>query len=275
MAKSNLNEPEEEQSEGAPEWMVTYSDLVTLLLTFFILLFSMATLDKQKFMEVAKSLRSSFTHTSNGEMFDTNKGKDMIAILESNNGYAKESKEGDSTEGEKEKSESATKDAKKELEKSKITMEDVKKELEITIKEEKISDNVKLLETQDKVILRIDSVILFDSGFADIKKSGLSVLGKIGQMLKKLDNDIIVEGHTDSIPIHNSQYPSNWELSAKRSINVVLFLAKQSGLPSQQLTSTASGEFKPILPNNSEANRAKNRRIDIVIIKDKIEQLIP
>lgn len=255
MAKSKRNEPEEEQSEGAPEWMVTYSDLVTLLLTFFILLFSMATLDKQKFMEVAKSLRSSFSHTSNGEMFDVNKGKDLIAIMENNNGYEKEPKEGDSTEGE--------------MEKSKSTMEDVKKELEKTIKEEKISDNVKLLETVDRVILRIDSIILFDSGHADIKKSGLGVLGKIGQMLKKLDNDIIVEGHTDNIPIHNSQYPSNWELSAKRSINVVLFLTKHSEIPSQQLTSNANGEFKPILPNNSEINRAKNRRIDIVIIKNK------
>lgn len=254
MSKSKRNEPEEEQDEGTPAWMVTYSDLVTLLLTFFILLFSMATLDKQKFIDVAESLRNSFMHTGGGEMFDTNKGKNMMAIMDNNNGFATQPKEGDSTDGDNGK--------------RKATMEDVVKELEKTIEEENIGNNVKLLETEDKVILRIDSVILFDSGEADIKKSGLSVLDKIGKMLRKLDNNIIVEGHTDNVPIHSLLYPSNWELSAKRSINVVLFLTGQSEIPSEQLTSAASGEFKPILPNDSEANRAKNRRIDIVLMKN-------
>lgn len=260
MAKSRRNGFEEEQSEGAAEWLVTYSDLVTLLLTFFVLLFSMATIDKQKFMEVAKSLRSSFNYMSGGDTFDTNSGKDMIAILEHNNGYIKEPDEGNTTEGEKEVD-------------NKAIMDDVKKELEKTIKEENLSDNVKLIETDDKVILRIDSVILFDSGYADIKKEGLDALGKIGGMLKKLSNHIIVEGHTDNVPIHNSRFPSNWELSAKRSINVVQFLTKQSGIPTIQITSMASGEYKPILPNDTEANRAKNRRIDIVIVKEVDEKI--
>jgi len=260
MAKSMRNEPEEEQSEGAPEWLVTYSDLVTLVLTFFVLLFSMATIDKQKFMDVAKSLRSSFNYISGGDTFDTNSGKDMIAILEHNNGYLKEPEEGNTTEGEEVKSKAAV-------------VDDVKKELEKTIKEENMSENVKLLETDDKVILRIDSIILFDSGYADIKKDGLNALGKIGGMLKKLSNHIIVEGHTDNVPINNSRFPSNWELSAKRSINVVQFLMKQSGITSEQITSMASGEYKPILPNDTEANRAKNRRIDIVIVKEKDETI--
>jgi chemotaxis protein MotB len=109
MAKSMRNGPEEEQSEGAG-WLVTYSDLVTLLLTFFVLLFSMATIDKQKFMEVAKSFRTTFNYMSGGDTFDTNNGKDMIAILEHNNGYLKEPEEGNTTEGEKVKSNAAVVD---------------------------------------------------------------------------------------------------------------------------------------------------------------------
>jgi chemotaxis protein MotB len=110
-------------------------------------------------------------------------------------------------------------------------------------------------------------LILFDLGSADIKIDGRNVLKKLGVMLKNLDNEIVIQGHTDNIPINTEIYPTNWELSTKRATNVVLFLIDECGLDPTKLTASGNGEFRPIAPNNSEINRQKNRRIDIVIKK--------
>jgi flagellar motor protein MotB len=102
---------------------------------------------------------------------------------------------------------------------------------------------------------------------ADIRTDGKSVLQKLGTMLNLLDNDIVIQGHTDNLPINTDYFPTNWELSTKRATNVVLFLIDKCGLKGQRLTASGNGEFKPLAPNTSDANRQKNRRIDIVIKK--------
>ncbi len=247
----------EEVSEGAPEWIVTYADLVTLLLTFFILLFSMAIIDKQKFEEVAFSLRSAFTHISSGEMFNENQGNTMISLTPFNEG----SKliENETKEDEAEQSASTEKN-----------IEDVKAaklDIEKLIEEMGLNENIKLIEEKDEIILRVDSLILFDSGNADLKASGMPVLEKIGLIMKNLKTDIFVQGHADDRPISTVVFPSNWELSTRRATNVVKYLVEKSDMEQKYLTATGNAEFKPIAPNDSEYNRQKNRRIDIVIAK--------
>ncbi|MCX8131479.1 MAG: OmpA family protein [Clostridia bacterium] len=256
------NRTEEEVSEGAPEWIVTYSDLVTLLLTFFILLFSMATLDKQKFEEIANSLRSSFLKVSNGERFDYNKGKSVIGITPYDNAKTA----GEQGEEQKKK-EGPEKDNEKKNEENAHALQSVKIEIEEAISELGLRDHVKILEDKDQIILRLDSVILFNSGSAEIKPSGKDILKKMGIMFQKLNNEILVQGHTDNLPINTPLFPSNWELSTKRATNVVLYLIDACSLKPSSLTATGNGEFKPIAPNDSEQNRQKNRRIDIVISK--------
>ncbi len=252
-------EVEEEQSEGAPEWMTTYSDLVTLLLTFFILLFSMAVIDKQKFVEVANSLRSTLSHNSNGELLNQNGGKRLVTVMQQSpplddGNFAANDIHNKKSQG------SGTDDSKKKLDKA---ISEMQKE----IKDLKLSGFVKVIEHQEQIILRIDSVVIFESGKADLKYSAIPVLKKLGNVLKPLDNEILVQGHTDNRPIKTKLFPSNWELSTKRATNVVTFLINSCSLKPDQLTATGSAEFKNIVPNNSEANRAKNRRIDIVIDK--------
>lgn len=255
--------PEDEPQEGAPEWMTTYSDLVTLLLTFFVFLFSMANIDKQKFEAVAYSLRSTFMNLSNGELYQNNNGKDLISLNEltgqpkdleekitnkdkyDNTGYAGE---GHSLE----------------------KMEDFKDEVEKLIAIMDLGEYIKIIETESEIILRINSVILFDLGKADIKSSGKESLKKLGELLKKLDSEAVVQGHTDNLPINTMLFPTNWELSTKRATNVVLFLVDECSLNPRKLTATGNGEFKPVAPNDSEENRQKNRRIDVVIQKKDI-----
>jgi chemotaxis protein MotB len=237
-------------SEGVPEWMLTYSDMVTLLLVFFIMLFSMATIDNKKFMEIARSLRSSFIRDSGGEMYDYNSGKDLISISEVNNDYSEESLENND---------------KKDLRQKKL--EDVIKMVQAAIERLGLGEYITVIDQQHSIILRFDSVVLFDLGKAEILPPGKDVLIKIGSILKELDNEINIEGHTDNLPINTLLFPTNWELSTKRATNVVLILVDDCGLNPTKLAASGRGEFKPIKPNNSDENRSKNRRIDIIIEK--------
>jgi len=261
MSKTNRKSlPEDEPQEGAPEWMTTYSDLVTLLLTFFILLFSMASVDSKKFEEVAKSLRSAFMDTSNGEMYDYNNGKDVVSLLEDNMPTDTEDEEVNNNDKEGNPSDS-------EAQKKEEAIAEFKEKVEQLILGLDINEYVHVIDTKTSVILRIDSVILFDIGKADIKGSGKETIQKIGELMNKLDTKVAVQGHTDNIPINTRLFPTNWELSTKRATNVVLYLVNECGLEPTELTATGNGEFRPIAPNDTEENRQKNRRIDIVIDK--------
>lgn len=223
------------QEEGAAEWLLTYSDMVTLLLTFFVMLFSMATVDTQKFIQLSNSLRSAFLYESKGDDFlRNNSGKDFVGI----------------TAAEKEK-------------KLRNAVQKITEEMERL----EISEYVSIIEEQESLVLRFDSVVLFDLGKADILPSGKQVLMKLGDILKELDNEIVIEGHTDNLPINTVLFPTNWELSTKRATNVVIFFVENSGLDPVKLTASGRGEFKPIKPNDTEENRSKNRRIDIIIQK--------
>lgn len=255
----------EVSSEGTPEWLLTYSDLVTLLLTFFVMLFSMATIDKQKFEEIAISLRSSFLNISNGEMFATNKGKDIFAVLERNNAVDEGKFESNNDPEMKKLHEKQLVEAAKAMKAQKL--ENVKKQVEEAIIKLNLGEYVRIIEEKELVILRLDSVILFDLGSADITDSGKKILKKLGTMLKELDNDIMIQGHTDNLPINTREFPTNWELSTKRATNVVRFLIDRCGLEPSKLTATGNSEYKPIRTNDTEENRQKNRRIDIVIDK--------
>ncbi|HHW30985.1 MAG TPA: OmpA family protein [Clostridiaceae bacterium] len=224
-----------DSEEGAAPWLLTYSDMVTLLLTFFVMLFSMASLDIQKFTQVSQSIRKAFLYDSSGDRFLQNKSaRDLIGTT-----------------------------ASEEEERLKNAVQKVTEEMEKL----EISEYVTVIEEEEELVLRFDSVVLFELGKADILPSGQEVLLKLGSILKELDNEIIIEGHTDNLPINTLLFPTNWELSTKRATNVVLFLVEKSGLDPAKLAATGRGEFKPIRPNDTEENRSKNRRIDIIILK--------
>jgi chemotaxis protein MotB len=130
-----------------------------------------------------------------------------------------------------------------------------------------LGEYVTIIDEATTITLRIESIVLFDSGSADIKQVGRDVLKRTGEMLKTLNRDIEVQGHTDSVPINSALFPTNWEPSTKRATNVVLFLVQNSGMDPKRLTATGNGEYRSIVPNDTEAHRQKNRRIDIFIEK--------
>jgi chemotaxis protein MotB len=311
----------EESSGGGGSWLTTYGDLVTNLLCFFVLLFSMAIVDKQKFEKAALSMRTAFAGpTVGGGDFNVNMGESMISLTPYDNGQepldsesgnegengsklgngAEEGKIGDEggdtgkgedqgntgDEGDKtgKSGEAGTQDEQGKIgdqgnkdgmdkedgngeEQGEDSINAFKVDIQGLIDKMGLNENIKVIDEGTLIILRMDSVILFDTGSADLKGSAKPVIEKIGKILKTLDNNIQVQGHADDRPINTREFPSNWELSTKRATNVVKFLIDDCDIDEKYLTATGNTEFKPIVPNDSEYNRQKNRRIDIAIFK--------
>lgn len=246
------NEPNEEQEEGAPAWMTTYSDLVTLLLTFFILLFSMASIDAEKFKAVSQSLQSTFLNVDPGgrNIIEQPPGDGHIEILNPGN-----ISEGGSSDDDIEIDD---------------RFEDLKEFFESSLEELELTEFVSVHDQEEFITLRLSSIVLFDLGSANLKDSGKHVLATLGTLLEELDNEIIIQGHTDDLPIDTLLFPSNWELSTRRATNTVVFILENSQIPPQNLTAAGNGEFRPVAPNDTPENRQKNRRIDIVVRKKEI-----
>ncbi len=239
------------RDDGGDNWMTTYSDLVTLLLTFFIMLFSMAVLDQQKFKNVSQSLQSAFTHNDkkSGEMLFDNEGDVMIDLLNNNQTMV-------DNKGNPLHSESPDQ-----------ALGRVKRQITDSITDLDISEYVTVIDEEYRIILRLDTIILFDMGSAEIKTEGFKAITELGDILNTLGNEIIINGHTCDLPINTSLYPTNWELSTKRASNVSRILIEQCNIDPSRITAAGHAEFKPLIANTSEENRKQNRRIEIFIEK--------
>ena len=256
---------EKKAEEGIPEWMATYGDMVTLLLTFFIMLFSMATIDKAKYEAVVNALRDQFTVQSSDISNDQAEGNSDIPGQ--GEGPVVTIKPTASPAATPTISTAPTATGVGGGAALAAEYDEFKKKMESLIIDFGLSEWITVLDGETAITLRINSIVLFDSGSADIKGAGREVLVKTGNFLRVLERPIVVQGHTDSVPIKSMLFPTNWELSTKRATNVVLFLIENSGLDPTKLTATGNGEFQPISPNDTEENRTKNRRIDVVIAK--------
>jgi chemotaxis protein MotB len=253
----------EKAPEGAPEWMATYSDLVTLLLCFFIMLFAMSTVDKSTYTEIAASLSNSLLNLNGGDSILPYNGNSIITVDFAN--FKKSQEAEQQTEKYVEDAEDMVVDAQQNIEDKRI--DDAKSKVRDTVKDKGISDRVQVVEEKDFLLIRLDSEVFFESGSAKIGNEGMKVLSSLAATLKNVDNEIMVSGHTDNIPISNSEFSSNWELSTARATNVVTYLLNVEKLNPQQFTATGNGEFRPIADNKTAEGRQKNRRIEIRIIK--------
>ena len=129
------------------------------------------------------------------------------------------------------------------------------------------SDNIKFLKEGRGLVIRLNNRLLFDEGSAIIKKDALATVDEIIDTISKIDNNVIVEGHTDSTPINNAQFPSNWELSTARATNIIAYMLKSGKIKPKRLSAVGYGEYMPIADNTSNDGRLLNRRVDIIILK--------
>ncbi len=150
-----------------------------------------------------------------------------------------------------------------------IAMEDVQQQDSLEkMFDEKLLQNqdVKILKNPRGLVIRLNNSVLFDEGSAIIKKDAYKTVDEIIQTLSGIDNKIMVEGHTDSTPIHNAQFPSNWELSTARATNIIAYMLKSNKIQPNRISAVGYGEYMPIADNTSTGGRLLNRRVDIIIL---------
>lgn len=256
---------EEAKKGGAPAWMVTFSDLVTLLLTFFVLLLSFANTDLIKYKEAVGSLKEAFG-VQTKEIADFPSQSSTPLSLEVAAPKPFSIIEQDTLRGARSKVDSTTKDKEKHSDGEKKSFEELGETLKNYIMNEGLEGEFGLSVEEGRVVLRAVTKELFAPGSATIVDFDL--LKKVAFLLKTRTNfNLTIEGHTDDTATKAGTYPSNWELSAIRATTALRFLS-QSGISENRLRALAYGSAKPYLPNTNPSNREKNRRIEFVFTLD-------
>ena len=226
-------EPEEDGGPTAPFWMTTYGDMVTLLLTFLILMFAMSSINEQEFLQAAASLA--------GSLGIMDKNISQIGELSPAIGTA-----GRSTE--------------------QVDMLAALQQIAEVFQEEGLEDVASVEITgPGEVLVRLGDEVLYDPGRAELKAGAVRVLDGIARSIIGQTDQVYVEGHTDNQPISTLEFPSNWELSAARALAVVRLLEAR-GIPPSQLAAVGHGAHIPIEPNNTPEGRARNRRVELKIV---------
>lgn len=220
------DEVENQLNKGAL-WAVTYGDLMSYLMIFFLVLFSfsLSKVDRSKSRKYEESLIN-IEKTFGGKSSDKRAERAKAQEQEDN----------------------------------------VADKIKQSMADNKMAGLVQIDSNEHRVKLVLTEAVLFDSGKADLKERAKEVLAPIVAELKKLPNDVIVEGHTDNVPIHNGRYSTNWELSMARAYSVIQFL-EQSGMNPKRLAGIGYGENRPVTDNTTPEGRAKNRRIEISLLK--------
>jgi len=261
------DEPAKKAKAGVPAWVMTFADLMTLLMCFFVLLLSFAEMDLIKFKQVAGSMRDAFgvqrevpSDRSETEMDHVDgQVSDMPLFEKVGDMDSVDSKALDPQTMEK---------LLKEIQAEKTRAEASK--LAALLSEEIAAGAIELESTSDSIIIRINEKASFPSGRAKLRTGFVDVLDKIHLALSEVQGTVTVAGHTDDRPIHTKRFRSNWELSAGRAVSVVHALLRSKLLDSRRFLIEGHGASRPLVPNDTPENRARNRRVEITLILRKM-----
>lgn len=263
---------------GAPAWMATFADLMSLLLAFFVLLLSFSSMDVKRFKDMAESIRDAFGVQRIVYATDVPMGTSIIAqhfspalteptpLAEVKQSVAQSPQDRDAQL----KALQLRVDELKQLivEAKRQEIEDAAGKIRRTLAEE-IAAGLVSIETRDlNIIIRINEAGSFSSGSAELKAGFEPVMQKISASIQTLPGKVLVGGHTDDIPIATDYYRSNWELSASRAVTVAHHLLQDRLIDPVRIEVEGHADTRPLAPNDSETNRAKNRRVEIVLAQD-------
>lgn len=225
----------------APAWMVTYADLMSLLFALFVLILSFSEVNDDSFKRNAGPMREAFNQNSDFQSDTPSNFTGGDGIL------------------------SGVKTLQLDVPPQERLREEMLQSLRQNLARDLNSNLVEMEETTNGVILRFPSSTAFEVAGAELAQSALQTLDKIIPILARTPGQIKVGGHTDNLPISTLQYRSNWDLSAARATSVIHYFLRSGQLQKQRLTSQGYADSRPMVPNNSDANRAKNRRVEISI----------
>ncbi len=261
MAKRKPDEP----PKGAPAWQSTFADLMNLLLCFFVMLFSMSSIDAQKFELLAASFNQTFSifsagATAIGEGVLISMGVSQLNELDNYINSTGRDTEGDTIPEDLETATEVMEEAK--LKES----EELAEKIEEAVKEKNLDKEIDIEFTAQYVQLTLNGALLFDSGSVVIKEEAMPLMNQLGIILQRFsEGNIEIEGHTDNVPMSGAKYSNNDELSSGRALSVFYYLEDNTTLDMSKVKHSGRGEYAPIADNATEEGRARNRRVEIKV----------
>ncbi|WP_270941692.1 flagellar motor protein MotB [Romboutsia lituseburensis] len=232
---------EEEEHQNHERWLLSYADFITLLMIFFIIMYAMSTLDQKKYEKLTTALNQAMGDGS--AIADT--GSNMGGEI--GNGLSEDAK-----------------------------LKKVKENLDKYLKENNLSASVSTTIEKRGLVLSFKDSLFFDSGKAEVRSEQIDKLITISKIINQSiisDSYIRIEGHTDSVPMHNEMFKSNWDLSVMRASNVAQILINKAGVNPERLSATGYGEYRPKVDNTTAEGKSTNRRVDIIIMNSQFNEV--
>jgi chemotaxis protein MotB len=208
--------------------------MITLLVVFFIILYAQANIDSSKFAKLAISFRQAFGA-------GVQLGSEQTGMIVGQGGRA-----GDIEIA---------------------NFKHVAQEMEKFVEQVGLTDEISVGSRKEGLVIELSGNVLFPSGSADLKPGAKAVLDKVVELIAPLPNQLRVEGHTDNVPVDSREFPTNWELSSARAVTVARFLVEQGQVDAERVGAAGFGEHRPLVPNDTREHRAKNRRVELVVLK--------
>ena len=217
-------------------WLLTYADLITLLVAFFIIMYGMSATDAVKFQSLAGSMQKAFNvdilQGQDSQGLNNQGGPNIVPMSEQ----------------------------------EKQDFQFITKEINAFSESQSIGDELQVSANKEGVVISLSGNLLFNSGRTQLRLESRDTLNKVVDILTSIHNEVRIEGHTDNVPTNSTRYPTNWELSSERALTVVRYMIDFGGLEPKRFSAVGYGEFRPIANNGTPEGRARNRRVDILII---------
>ncbi|TDF93465.1 flagellar motor protein MotB [Paenibacillus piri] len=244
--------------ENHERWLITYADLITLLLIFFVIMYAMSKIDTEKYQVLSQALNFEFKKADSV----LPQGQGVLGRVST----AKATSGDNSENGEKEKKEREEKEQKEIREKQ---LENLLEKIQQYIQQQNLQAQVFAADTPKGIAVTLNDLFLFDLGKAELKKEAYPILDQLATLFPTLMTTISIEGHTDNLPLATgSLYKDNWGLSNERSLSVLRYFINTAGLDPKKFISSGYADTRPVAANDNAENRAKNRRVEIVVLRD-------
>lgn len=241
---------------GAPAWMATFADLMALMMCFFVLLFSFSQIDESKYRLMVDSMSKGFGNQQVQFQAQSTPSASLSSPSSINSPFSQMQAP----------SRSSRKRSRVQTSQSTVA---TAKQVKAVMKKDIADGKVTVETTGNTVLIRLPEEVAFAPGSDDVSEQITEIIDRLAPAMRATTGTIMVSGHTDDVPISSSEFASNWELSADRAVAVIHHIAELTGLDESRFAAVGNGSTKPIAPNDTPENRAKNRRVEISIVEEQ------
>jgi chemotaxis protein MotB len=275
-SKPRRNRREEhEEHENHERWLVTYADMVTLLMVLFIVMFAMSVVDEKKFNALKQGLAAGFGDSTaildGSDNILEQAGVSDVDLIEANEYVQKMAPEERAkfkqalAREEQLKQQRAYAEAEAEVDR----LEELLAELDAALREKGLRNDVQAgIDDRGLVLSLVSKHVVFEPDLAELSERGIEVIDTVAPVLRKVDDALRIDGHTNQVPVKPKYYPTDWELSAARAITVLRHLHDVGGIPNERMTASAFGHEKPLIDPSKPGSQRVNKRVDIVVQSD-------